>query len=163
MSVYGVGYRKARAESFKRSGGICQFCGNVPAVEAHHWAEKYPSDEEISGDNLTALCLQCHEIATTFRRTVRMGGNRFVIINTIIRSISECSISPKSMESLRSSCTTGMRDLTSEVQSAVRSQLSRPKKDPTERTQTTTDSSSLNVKDPFGLRKRGKSRSRRMR
>ena len=46
-SVYGPGYRLARAAAFRRSGGtggICQLCGLSPAEEAHHWACRYPAD-----------------------------------------------------------------------------------------------------------------------
>ena len=35
-------YLRARAEAFARSRGICQGCGQQPAVQAHHWALQYP-------------------------------------------------------------------------------------------------------------------------
>ena len=35
-------YQGARDAAFARSGGLCQLCGQQPAVEAHHWAVDYP-------------------------------------------------------------------------------------------------------------------------
>ena len=29
-------YLLARAQAFRRSDGVCQLCGALPAVEAHH-------------------------------------------------------------------------------------------------------------------------------
>ena len=40
--------------AFRRD--ICQLCGLRPAEEAHHWPWRYPSDEKIAADHLTALC-----------------------------------------------------------------------------------------------------------
>ena len=53
-AVYGRGYRRARAAAFKRSKGLCQHCGLRPAVEAHHYALKYPDDGTVTADDLTA-------------------------------------------------------------------------------------------------------------
>lgn len=61
-------YRAARTEALARSKGQCQFCGERPAAEAHHWATDYPSEEEMTADDLTGLCLFCHTMATTIRR-----------------------------------------------------------------------------------------------
>lgn len=68
-------YWAARAEALARSGGVCQFCGQKPAAETHHWAERYPPAAETTAADLTALCLWCHEMATTLRRFVRAGGD----------------------------------------------------------------------------------------
>ena len=65
--VYGPGYRRARAEAFRRSGGVCQVCGSRRAEEAHHWALRYPADADVTADDLTAVCRRCHG-AATFRR-----------------------------------------------------------------------------------------------
>ncbi len=80
-AVYGRGYRRARAAAFKRSKGLCQHCGLRPAVEAHHYALKYPDDGTVTADDLTALCLLCHWSAT-FRRALDrvMGAGTWVIL-----------------------------------------------------------------------------------
>ena len=52
----------------RRSRGICQLCGNRAATEGHHWAEQYPSGDDVTADDLTALCNLCHVLATTLRR-----------------------------------------------------------------------------------------------
>ena len=71
--VYGPGYRRAREEAFRRSGGLCQVCGSRPAQEAHHWALRYPADDEVTPDDLTAVCRPCHWMATLLRLLNRAG------------------------------------------------------------------------------------------
>ena len=71
--VYGPGYRRAREEAFRRSGGLCQFCGRRRAQEAHHWALRYPADDEVTADDLTAVCRRCHWLATLLRLLDRTG------------------------------------------------------------------------------------------
>ncbi len=66
-------YLQARKEAFARSGGVCQFCGKAEAEQAHHWAMRYKPPERTTGNDLTALCKPCHEIATCYRRGVRKG------------------------------------------------------------------------------------------
>ena len=85
-AVYGRGYRRARAAAFKRSKGLCQHCGLRPAVEAHHYALKYPDDGTVTADDLTALCLLCHWSAT-FRRALDrvMGAGTWVILAAATR------------------------------------------------------------------------------
>ena len=61
-------YLRARADAFARSDGMCQFCGQRTARHAHHWAMNYPAPEALTGDDLTALCRDCHLLATTVRR-----------------------------------------------------------------------------------------------
>ena len=61
-------YRTARAEALERSNGLCQFCGQRPATETHHWATDYPAEQETTASDLTALCNTCHTTATTIRR-----------------------------------------------------------------------------------------------
>ena len=58
-----------------RSGGICQFCGQREATDAHHWASSYCAEEEVTEDDLTALCRPCHDIATALRGFARTGGS----------------------------------------------------------------------------------------
>ena len=66
---------KARATAFARSNGVCQLCGVAPAVESHHWAwPKYPRERDLIGDDLTALCQGCHEVATKIRRIHKYHG-----------------------------------------------------------------------------------------
>ena len=82
-------YLAARDEAFARSDGICQFCGQKPAVEAHHWAERYPPESETTADDLTALCGLCHEMATTKRRFVRLGGDDYGFMAAFKTTIAE--------------------------------------------------------------------------
>ncbi len=79
--VYGPGYRRARAAAFKRSKGLCQLCGRRPAVEAHHYALKYPDAGAVTADDLTPLCRLCHWIGT-FRRALDrvFGAGTWVIL-----------------------------------------------------------------------------------
>ena len=71
--VYGPGFRRARDGAIRRSRGICQLCGKRRAAQAHHWALFYPADDEVTPDDLTALCRFCHCIATLVRLWDRMG------------------------------------------------------------------------------------------
>ena len=71
--VYGPGYQRARRELFERVGRICQFCGLRPAEEAHHFGLRYPADDEVTADDLTALCRPCHWLATLIRLLDRTG------------------------------------------------------------------------------------------
>ena len=71
--VYGPGYRRARERAFRRSRGLCQLCGKRRAQEAHHWALRYPADDEVTADDLTALCRLCHWPATLQRLLDRTG------------------------------------------------------------------------------------------
>ena len=71
-------YLAARDAAFARSGrpSLCQLCGQQPAVEAHHWAVDYPPAHKTTAADLTALCAECHFVATTLRRFTRAGGSR---------------------------------------------------------------------------------------
>ena len=68
-------YLRARDEAFARSNGACQFCGQQPALEAHHWAVDYPPAYKTKANDLMALCADCHFVATTLRRFTRAGGS----------------------------------------------------------------------------------------
>ena len=61
-------HRAARSKAFERSDGLCQSCGLREATEGHHWAISYPKEEDMTANDLTALCWICHLIATTIRR-----------------------------------------------------------------------------------------------
>lgn len=66
--VYGNNFQRAKKLAMARSGGKCQFCGLRKASDGHHWAwDNYPSDEEVQGHDITALCKTCHELATMLR------------------------------------------------------------------------------------------------
>ena len=71
--VYGPGYRLAREAALRRSRGRCQLCGKRRAQEAHHWGLSYPADDEVTADDLTALCRLCHWLATLQRLLDRTG------------------------------------------------------------------------------------------
>ena len=79
---YGPGYRCARSDSFQRSGGTCQLCGRRRAQEAHHWAQHYPDDDAVTAADLTALCRNCHRMATFLRLLDRTGVLRVWLVLT---------------------------------------------------------------------------------
>lgn len=81
-------YRKARAEAFSRSDNMCQVCGKFPAEHAHHWAAKYPSEEDTTSDDLTAVCELCHYFATTVRRTFNLAKDKSFAYFMIRRNLS---------------------------------------------------------------------------
>lgn len=69
--VYGQRYKEIRAEIM---GGrpMCRFCGRRRATETHHW--RYPnSPEELTAEDLTPLCKDCHEVVERFKKFVRTG------------------------------------------------------------------------------------------
>ena len=70
-------YLNARRGAFKRSAGICQFCGYFEAELAHHWAVEYPAEEDTTADDLTALCGPCQIIARELRATLKATGNKY--------------------------------------------------------------------------------------
>ena len=63
---------QAKREAFDRSEGYCQLCGLREATQAHHWrgyrVGSYKPASLTTGDELTALCTSCHEIATFIRQ-----------------------------------------------------------------------------------------------
>ena len=109
-SPYGPGYQRSRQETLSRSGGVCQLCGQAAASETHHWAAAcYPTDEEVTPDDLIALCSFCHYFATEIRRFTRYGGSRFDFQRAYKEAINSCGIPSKSRESLRESSNTTER------------------------------------------------------
>ena len=87
--VYGNGFKIARAAAIERSKGTCQFCGIRAATDGHHWAVDYPSDKDITADDITALCSICHSIATNLRRYHRAGGDSFQFMARFKKEISQ--------------------------------------------------------------------------
>ena len=135
-------YLEAREKAFARSGGLCQLCGQQPAVEAHHWAQKYPPAHKTTADDLTALCADCHYIATTLRRFTRDGGSRHQFRAVLSEVIAQCDLNSPLPATPPSSCTMERPDSTREALPAARSQRSRPSGAGTEPTSTTGGSGS---------------------
>ena len=114
-------YRQARLGALARSGDVCQFCGQYPADETHHWARNYPSEKDTTPDDLTALCRVCHSTATALRQFIREGGDIFgftakldaALIETRKERETDCDTNAKLRASLQSSCTPA-RDWTPE-------------------------------------------------
>ena len=99
-------YLDARKEAFARSGDLCQLCGQQPAVEAHHWAVDYPPAHKTTAADLTALCAECHFVATTLRRFTRAGGSRHQFRAVLSEVIARCDLNSPLPASPPSSCTT---------------------------------------------------------
>ena len=104
-------YLDARDAAFARSGrpSLCQLCGQQPAVEAHHWAVDYPPAHETTAADLTALCAECHFVATTLRRFTRAGGSRHQFCAVLSEVIARCDLNSPLPASPPSSCTTSGR------------------------------------------------------
>ena len=88
--IYGDRYELARGKAFDRSLGVCQICGRRDAEQGHHWALKYPTDAQVTPDDLTALCRPCHEIATEIRKAEKAGVSVWPIISKILKGIRAC-------------------------------------------------------------------------
>ena len=99
-------YLRARDKAFARSDDDCQLCGQQPAAEAHHWAVDYPPADETTANDLTALCAECHFIATTLRRFTRAGGSRHQFCALLSEAITQCDLNSPFPASPPSSCTT---------------------------------------------------------
>lgn len=83
-------YLAARAEAFLRSGGVCQFCGQEPAAEAHHWHIAYKKAADTTGGDLTALCVGCHDLVTMLRLyLVQRAGKKAAFLAAIEKFIGE--------------------------------------------------------------------------
>lgn len=128
--AYDGNYWQARADAFERSGGRCQFCGldsaekavtarqirpdvtpHPGATDGHHWeAWKYPNGDEVTSDDITALCPTCHEIATELRRFMKKGGDRFEALSMWKESLAEWITKSESKGSAPSSCGTERQD-----------------------------------------------------
>ena len=141
-------YLDARKEAFARSGDLCQLCGQQPAVEAHHWGVDYPPAHETTAADLTALCAECHFVATTLRRFTRAGGSRHQFRAVLSEVVARCDLNSPLPASPPSSCTTERPDSTREALSASRSQRLRRSEAATEPTSTTGDSESSSASGP---------------
>ena len=117
-------YLRARDKAFARSDDDCQLCGQQPAAEAHHWAVDYPPAHKTAAGDLTALCADCHFIATTLRRFTRAGGARHQFCALLSEAITQCDLNSPLPASPQSSCTMERPDSTREALSAARSQRS---------------------------------------
>jgi hypothetical protein len=59
-------WKEQRAETFDRSSGFCEFCGDV-AINAHH--VKYPKKfDENNPHNLVSVCKRCHDLSHGIRQ-----------------------------------------------------------------------------------------------
>ena len=54
-------WSRRRRAVLKRSGGLCEACGRVPAAEVHHLTYEHWRAERLS--ELQALCRRCHKRA----------------------------------------------------------------------------------------------------
>lgn len=73
--VYGEGFERARSVALSRNP-TCQFCGLCESTQAHHWNQAYPPDDSVTSNNLTAVCVYCHEIATAMRKHYKKSHHR---------------------------------------------------------------------------------------
>ena len=108
-------YLEAREKAFDRSGGLCQVCGQQPATEAHHWAHQYPPAHKTTAGDLTALCADCHFVATTLRRFTRAGGSRHQFRAILSEVIAQCDLNSPLPATPPSSCTMARPDSTPEA------------------------------------------------
>ena len=142
-------YLSARSQAFARSKGLCQFCGQVKAAEAHHWADNYPREEDTTPDDLTALCGPCHYMATTLRRYIRHGNDMWQFKHIFEETIDECFTGLPLEASLRSS-TTAQPESTRFSPSTSRSRRSPASVAATAPPQTTPGSESSKLSLPSG-------------
>ena len=86
-SIYGPNFQKAKRLAMARSDGTCQHCGLRKAEEGHHWTwPDYPSDDEIQGHHITALCKPCHDFATVLRDWITKQGADFDQLDSKLKS-----------------------------------------------------------------------------
>ena len=97
-------YRRARDEAFARSRGVCQGCGQQPAVEVHHWALQYPPAHATTADDLIALCADCHRLTTSLRRFTWAGGSRYQLLAFFSEAVAKCDFNSPLPASRPSSC-----------------------------------------------------------
>ncbi len=61
--TYGIGWRRAKANALKRSGGICERCKKKPVKHIHHMlpVRYFARLQDAHFDkNLLAVCYRCH-------------------------------------------------------------------------------------------------------
>ena len=78
-----------QAAAAARSNGLCQFCGIVPATSGHHWALEYPALTDITADDVTMLCDDCHYLADYIRKQWQRGEERRKAAETLARARAE--------------------------------------------------------------------------
>ena len=155
-------YRKARVTALSRTNHTCQFCGMRPAVETHHWYYP-PKEENVLPDHLTSLCRSCHDLATTKRRFLRLGGDEWQFNATLEKVLAECDTKSKSKVLDRSSNITERPDSTPAPLPISKRQRSRENGGPTVPRPTTNASGNSIVKRVFGSTRAERLQSRRER
>ncbi|MDA7971698.1 MAG: hypothetical protein MPK10_03855 [Gammaproteobacteria bacterium] len=159
-AIYGGKYPEARAEAIKRTGGLCSLCGRA-AEETHHYKIPNVPADRVSADDLTPLCVECHAVATDFRRLLKERGEatRYDFYSIFKEAIEKCFKSKSSVK-LRSSCTTAQPALTPGTLPTSRRRKLRESADQTAPNQMTPGSANSNAKHHFGLTKRKNRQSR---
>ena len=157
---YGGNYRFARLKAIRRSQNTCQFCGMAPAVEAHHWADRYPSGDEVTENDLTAMCTLCHDLFTSLRRFIRSGGTRWQFKSAFRKALHHCATNAKYEGHQPSSQTTSPRNSTGEHPKKPNWKKSTLNREETERRKTTNAIGSSNAKPDFTLTRAERLRSR---
>ena len=153
-------YRRARAEAFRWSGGLCQFCGVHPASESHHWALQYKTASETTPDDLTALCGPCHAVATELRRLHRYGGSVWSFYSKLREVLEQCDIKSPSAGYHPSSTTTERLDSIPEARRSWKSRRSRARKAAIAPSPTTSGSSNSSARTRSGSTRAERLRSR---
>lgn len=143
-AVYGPNFRRLAATVRERNP-TCQFCGGRDSTDAHHWALQYPSDANLTENDLTALCAVCHAIATEIRRFERAGGDVWDLLHAFKKGVEECGIKSPLRELPHSLSTTARPDSTRTLPSSAKSPKSRRSGERTEQKLTSSGLSNLNV------------------
>jgi len=85
----GENYVHARDEAFERSKGWCQLCSWRKATVAHHHATEYPSAEAVTGNDFTALCQTCHNLAHYATFLAKAGLSEIQILEALSKLFSK--------------------------------------------------------------------------
>lgn len=100
ITQYGPGFLKAKEEACERSDNTCQSCGKKgESLQGHHWAPRrnYPSDNEVTSDDLTALCPLCHAAISRIRELLAKDNSR----EDIQKAFEQAKDDSKTLEGLR--------------------------------------------------------------
>ena len=101
ITQYGPGFLRAKEKACKRSDNRCQSCGKKGEnLQGHHWAPKrdYPSENEVTPDDLTALCPLCHAAISRIRELLVKDNNR----EDIQKAFEQARHNSNTLEGLRS-------------------------------------------------------------
>lgn len=85
---YGQTYERARSEVLSKFR-ICQFCGQDPSSEAHHW-RYHIHEKDTTANDLVAVCRFCHNIITEYRKFRMSGGDRWQFKHIFSEAIHKC-------------------------------------------------------------------------